>query len=138
MVFKILLDANVILDFLLKRTAYEEARQVFSLVVNRRIQGFVTPAIVHIVSYWVTKSLGKQKAKDLLLTLLSDVTVIDCNHETAVLALHSSIEDMEDALQYYTALSHKLNFFISRDQKLQDFSIAQLPVFSPDQFLKFP
>lgn len=137
MAFRVFLDANVLLDFFLKRAAYDDARKIINLIVSKKIHGFVTPAIIHIVSYWVSKPYGKEKAKELILTLLADVTVIDCNHETAILALHSSIEDVEDALQYYTAIRHKLSFFISRDEKLQKSGIAQLPVYSPKEFLRF-
>jgi hypothetical protein len=33
------------------------------------------------VGYWLAKAYGNTKAKELLLTLLADVYVIDINHE---------------------------------------------------------
>jgi len=38
-------------------------------------------------------------------TLKEDIKVIDIPHENVVAALHSKIKDMEDALQYYTAIA---------------------------------
>src|SRR5665213_4432320 len=100
MAFKIFLDANIILDFTLKRDAFEVSGKIIELIVNRRIQGFITPSIVHIVGYWLTKGYGNAKAKELLLLLLTDLVVIDISHEVVLTALHSQITDIEDALQY--------------------------------------
>lgn len=133
---KVMLDANIILDFTLKREQYESARQVFTLTVKGSVKSFITPSIVHICGYWLTKAYGHEKAKKLMLTMLADVATIDINHETTIAALHSSIRDIEDALQYYTALYHKIDYFISRDKQLHKDSLAILPVYTPEQFLK--
>ena len=136
MASRVFLDANVLLDFTLKRASYEVSRRLISLIVDGQLQGYITPSIVHIIGYWLTKSYGSNKARELILLLLADIRVIDMNHEVTLNALHSKITDIEDALQYYTALHHKLDYFISMDKKLQKSSIPNLPVFTPEQFLK--
>jgi predicted nucleic acid-binding protein len=136
MAFSTFLDANVLLDFLLKREAYEPSRQVISLAVNGGCKAYISPSIIQVVGYWLTKAYGSEKAKQLLLTLLADVEVIDISHEISVNALHSKIDDIEDAIQYYTASHHRLDCFISRDKELQKASIPVLPVFTPKDFLK--
>jgi predicted nucleic acid-binding protein len=136
MAFRVMLDANNILDFTLGRPEYLHARKLIEWVVAGKIQAYVTPSIVHIVAYWLTKSYGTDQAKEVLLTLLADVQVIDISHETTVNALHSKMSDVEDALQYYTALHHKLDYFISRDKGLQKAAIPILPVYSPEEFLR--
>ncbi|GAA4302579.1 PIN domain-containing protein [Compostibacter hankyongensis] len=135
MVFKIFIDANVLLDFTLKRDNYTRARELFKLVIHQEVSASITPAILHIAGYWLTKAYGAAKAKDILLELLSDVRVIDAPHETALAALHSRMTDIEDALQYYTALHHQLNCFISGDKLLKKAAIASLPVYTIDEFL---
>jgi putative PIN family toxin of toxin-antitoxin system len=136
MASKVFLDANILLDFTLKRDGYDAAKKIIELVVSGQIQAFITPSIVHIVGYWLTKAYGNAKAKELLLTLLADVYVIDINHEITLNALHSKIKDIEDALQYYTALHHKVDYFITQDKDLQKESIPVLPVYTPGEFLK--
>ncbi len=136
MAFKVFLDANILLDFTLKREEYEQSRQIIELAVDGSIQAFITPSIVHILGYWLTKAYGNAKAKELLLTLMADMTVIDLPHEIVLNALHSKINDIEDALQYYTALHHRLDYFISRDKQLQKQSIPLLPVCTPRELLK--
>ena len=135
MASKIFLDANILLDFLLKRDDFNDAKRLIQLIIDKKIRGFVTPAIVHIVAYWLTKAYGITKTKELLLALLADVIVIDCTHEITLTALHSRIDDIEDALQYYTAIHHKIDFFISRDKILQKSAIASLPVYNLKEFL---
>jgi predicted nucleic acid-binding protein len=136
MAFRIFLDANVLLDFTLKRDDYDISRKLIEWVVKGRVQGFITPAIVHITGYWLTKAYGHAKAKEILLTLLADIQVIDIGHEITVNALHSKMNDIEDALQYYTALHHRLDYFITRDKGLKKAAIAVLPVCSPEEFLE--
>lgn len=135
MASKIFIDANVLLDFTLKRDNYDRARQLFALAVDQKVNAYFTPAIVHIAGYWLTKAYGYAKAKDILLELLSTVKAIDVSHETVLAALHSRMTGIEDALQYYTALHHHLDCFISGDRLLKKAAIAALPVYTIDEFL---
>jgi hypothetical protein len=54
----------------------------------------------------------------------------------SLMAINSSFEDTEDALQYYTAIKHNVEYFISADKKLKKAAIPQLPVFTAEAFLK--
>jgi predicted nucleic acid-binding protein len=136
MAFRIFLDANFLLDFTLKRPEYETARKLIAWAVEGRVEAFITPAVVHITGYWLTKAYKSDLAKKVLLGLLADIAVIDIGHETTISALHSKMIDIEDALQYYTALHHKLDYFISRDKGLKKAAIPVLPVYSPEEFLR--
>lgn len=136
MASKVMLDANIILDLTLKRDDHEVAKEIVTLAVNGSIQAYVTPSIIHICGYWLTKAYGQAKAKELLLSLLTDITCIDISHEIVVAALHSTIKDIEDALQYYTALHHKIDYFISRDKQILKVAIPVLPAYTPEEFLK--
>ncbi len=136
MAFKVFLDANILLDLTLKRDNFEQAKRVVVLAVEGDIQAFITPPIIHIVGHWLSKAYGNGKAKELLLGLLADITVIDMPHEIAVNALHSKINDIEDALQYYKAIHHKLDCFISRDKQLKKQGIPALTVYTPEEFLE--
>jgi predicted nucleic acid-binding protein len=136
MASKIFINANVLLDFTLKRAHYAGAKQIFELAVNGQVYAFITPSIVHIAGYWLTKAYGLMEAKDISLTLLAEVHVIDITHGITLIALHSKISDIEDALQYYTAIHHSVDYFILEDKKLQKESIPVLPVYTPKEFIK--
>ena len=136
MASKLFLDANVLLDFTLKREGYTDAKKIIQLAIDGQVQAFITPSIVHITGYWLTKAYGSTKAKQILLALLAEVQVIDTNHELTLAALHSKINDIEDALQYYTSIHHKLDYFISVDKELKKVSIPTLPVYTPGEYLE--
>lgn len=135
MASKVFLDANFLLDLTLKRTAFTEVSQVMQAAINRDIEASTTPSVLHIMSYFLTKAHNARIAKAIIGSLLNDVTIIDCTHATAVLAVNSNITDAEDALQYYTALTHSLDYFISSDKDLKKLAVPQLPVYTAKELL---
>lgn len=136
MAFKVFIDANILLDFTLQRMHYDEAKKLIELVLNDELKAYISPAIVHITGYWLTKAYGTKKAKEILLTLLTDIKVIDISHSITVNALQSKINDIEDALQYYCALHHKLDYFVTRDAQLKKEAVPALPIYGLSEFLK--
>ncbi len=136
MASKLFLDANFLLDFTLQRTGYADAKEIVRLAINGDIQLFTTPAVLHITAYWLAKAYSVKKAKAIILSLMNEVRVIDCDHDTAMLAMNSMMEDIEDALQYYSALTRGADIFISSDKKLQKAAIPQLPVMTPREYLE--
>ncbi|TFF40780.1 type II toxin-antitoxin system VapC family toxin [Mucilaginibacter psychrotolerans] len=135
MAYKIFLDANVLLDYILKREHQEDAKAIIEMVQDGYVEGFITSSVLHIIGYWIAKAYGIEKTKTLLLNLLTNVKVIDITHEVALIAVHSKIDDIEDALQYYTAIHHKLDYFISRDKQLKKDGIPTLQVYTPQEFI---
>src|SRR5882757_2744633 len=113
MAFRIFLDAGVLLDLTLKREGYAAARQLMAWVVSGRVQAYVTPAAVQETARRCKEAYGAERAKELLLALLAEVQVIDTSHTIAVSAVLSTTYNMEDAISYYTALHHKLDYFIT-------------------------
>ena len=86
--------------FTLQRTGYPAALQVMQLAVNRTIQLYTTPAVLHITSHYTGRSFTGTQIKQIILTLLNDVEIIDCDHATALIAVNSKISDLEDGLPY--------------------------------------
>ncbi|HWB94741.1 MAG TPA: PIN domain-containing protein [Puia sp.] len=136
MAFRVFLDAGILLDLTLKRESYAAARQLMEWAVKGRIQVYVTPAIIQVTGRRLKQTYGVTQAKELLLALLAEVSVIDGGHTVAVSALHSTMSDMDEALSYYTALHHKLDYFITRDEDLPKAAIPVLPVCTPEEFIK--
>ncbi len=132
---KIFLDANICLDFLLQRKGFEAADAIFERIIRREVKACITPAIVHIIAYFSKKIHSVDTVKKILLKLLLHVEVIECSHEVTITAIASAMPDIEDALQYYTAIHHKVDYFVSHDKGLKKEAIPVLPVYSPDEFL---
>jgi predicted nucleic acid-binding protein len=135
MAFRVFLDAGVLLDFTLKRERYAAARRLIEWMMEGRVEAYVTPAVIQETARWLKKAYGGGSAKELILALLADVIVIDGGHTVAVSALHSDMGDMDEALSYYTALHHKLDYFITRDEDLPRAAIPVLPVCTPEEFI---
>ena len=138
MAFRIFLDAGVLLDFTLKRQAgaYSTARQLMEWAVKGRVQVFVTAAVVQDIGFELTKAYGPVQAKAVLLALLAEVQMIDAGYEMVVNALHSTMGDIPEALSYYAALHHRLDYFITRDKDLSKAAIPVLPVCTPEEFIE--
>jgi predicted nucleic acid-binding protein len=51
MASKIFLDANVLLNFTLKRENYDEARRLMQKIVSGQLNAYISPPIVHISGY---------------------------------------------------------------------------------------
>ena len=135
MASKVFLDANVILDFILRRDGYERCKTIVSWTEQGKILSFVSPTVVQICSYWTVKAYGIKRTKEIMTTLLTFIPSIDTPHEQVLTALHSSMDDIEDALLYYTALHHGLDCVISKDQGFQKVALPSLPVISPMDFI---
>lgn len=135
MASKVFLDANFLLDLTLQRERFQQARDLFQLAIDGGIRLYTTPAVLHITGSYTSQAYGSAQAKQILLTLLNDVQIIDCNHATALVALNSAMDDIEDALQYYTAVKSGMDYFISADKKLKNAAIPQLPVYTAAELL---
>ncbi|MEJ0056834.1 MAG: PIN domain-containing protein [Bacteroidota bacterium] len=96
------------------------AKQILEAAIQGQISLYTSSSIVTILGYWLTKAYGAVKAKELLIALLDDVQILETGHETAIEALLSKFTDIEDALQYHTAIYHKLDVFISRDSHVAE------------------
>src|SRR5690606_10522565 len=136
MAFKVFLDVNIILDFVLQRDGYKSSKTIITWAEEGKINGFVSPTVVQICSYWIAKGYGVKKAKEIMTTLLAFTRTIDTPHEVVLAALHSSMNDIEDALQYYTALHHKMTYVISQDKVFQKAALPSLQVVSPTDFIQ--
>ena len=136
MASKIFFDINVILDYTLQRSNFNDIEIIFDNIENGLQKGYITSATIHTLSYFLTKEYGHNKVKILLLDLLSIITIIDPPQEVINNALHANFNDIEDALKVYTALHFRMDFFLTSDKKLFKETSEVLPILSPGAFLK--
>lgn len=130
MASKVFLDANIILDYVLKRHNYIQIRTLFELEQKSKIRFYMSSSILHIIGYFLTKLIGSILAKTTILKLLDVIHIIDGSHDTAILALQNQNPDIEDALQYQIALKNKMDYFISGDKNFQKYGSEILPIIS--------
>jgi len=133
---KLYIDANIILDFCLDREGRSNAKIILDEISKGNATGFISGSIVHILSYFLSKTYGLEKTKKTILAVIEDFEIIDIPKEIILQSLHSKINDIEDALQYYVALHNKMDYFISNDKQLKKEAFSTLPVFSSSDFVK--
>jgi predicted nucleic acid-binding protein len=135
MASKVFIDANIILEHSLGREKFDEVRKIFLLIEDGDIKAYTTTSILQTCGYVLLKYYGSVTIKKILLGLLNLITVIDYKHDIIVVAINSSFSDFEDAIQYYTALEHKIDYYLTLDKRLIKEATPQLPALSPKSFL---
>lgn len=130
---KVFLDTNVVIDLLDKRKGfYLSAARIFTLAFRHDLLLYISPLTYATAAYLLRKH-PKEELRQLLanLRVLSHVTLVD--DQTVDAALAAGFDDFEDALQYCSALNEHVDVLVTRNVK--DFSLAKLPVLTPDEFL---
>jgi predicted nucleic acid-binding protein len=131
---KLFLDTNVVLDLLGEREPFYDAiAKIVSLSDKGKIQLTVSAltysTIFYILSRFEDKEIVKEKIRKFkIVAQTSDLTdkIIDKG-------LASKFKDFEDALKYYSALKSGCSIIITRNGK--DFKLADISVFSPDEYI---
>jgi predicted nucleic acid-binding protein len=132
----VLFDVNVVLDVLLRRPAHFSASaQVVSLADQRRLRGLLCATTFTTVEYLVAKVVGRAVAQSQLAQLLQTFGVAPVDGAVLQDALAAGFTDYEDAVQHAAAQASQCKAIITRD--LSGFRAAQLPVYTPEQFLSW-
>ncbi len=132
---KILLDTDVILDFLFDRKPWsEDAATILTLCETGKISAFVTPVMLSNLYYILRKTASHKKVIEKLSALLSITDVLTMNREIVNQALYSGFQDFEDALQNYSAQqADGVGIVITRN--VNDYKTSSLSVKTPESFL---
>src|SRR5438477_2836225 len=130
---RVLLDTDVILDFVLERESYfEAAAGLLELNAKEEYQGFISSITPVNVFYIGRKSIGAANRQGIA-DLLDALEVCPITGSTLSAALNLSFKDYEDAVQHASAAASGLDAIVTRN--LSDYKNATLPVFSPTDFL---
>lgn len=99
---------------------------------NKQVQLFVSPLTYATASYLLRKH-GSDGVRNLLSNLRQLSHVATANERTVDDSLASHFTDFEDALQYYTAQTAKVDVIITRNGK--DFTASRIPVMTAAEYL---
>lgn len=133
---KVLLDTNIVLDYILERSKFvEAARDIFRMAYNYEFDAFVSASSVTDIYYIVQKFKSKEEALNLLREILSFIGVAGVDKMVVMLAINSGFSDFEDAVQNFSAVNSSIDIIISRNT--QDYKNSILLIFEPAQFLEY-
>lgn len=131
---KLFLDTNVMLDFLGEREPfYISAAKIATLADKRKLKISVSALSFATVSYFLTKYEGLKKTKDKLRKFKIISGICELDELIIDKGLNSDFTDLEDSLQYFSALRTECDIIITRNAR--DFKKSQIPVMTPDEFL---
>jgi predicted nucleic acid-binding protein len=130
----VLCDINVILDIFLKRDPhYAPAARLFSLIEEKKLQGYFSAQSFPAMFYLLSRELKRDKAMRILEKLRIVFRVAAVDEKVIDLSLVSTFKDFEDAVQYYSALHVRADCLITRNKG--DYHADRLPVMTPGEFL---
>lgn len=138
MAFKLFVDTNVYLDHLMQRGEWESAYTLFMLAEQQQLHIYTSSSsLINVMYVMNAYKLSRQDVISNTLSVLSFTTLVNPDNVAFEIALRSSFKDMEDAVQYYTALEiTDVNYFITSNIKDFKSSLPRLPVLTPGGFLK--
>ena len=133
---EVLIDTNVIMDFLMKREPYaEDAIQIVELCREKKLKGYVAAHTVPTLFYILRKDFSIPQRRELLNALCRVFEISEINREKILAALENEkFEDFEDCLQEECAVDAVADYIVTRNPK--DFSGSRVQVISPSELLE--
>ena len=132
----VLIDTNIILDILEKRTPfYEASSKILSYCATGKIKGYIALHSISNIFYILRKRLSPDDRRTLLLGILNFLQIANATHEGVKRALmRNDFLDFEDCLQDECARRAFANYIITRNTA--DFSSSTTPAITPTDFIQ--
>jgi predicted nucleic acid-binding protein len=113
----VLIDANVILDVLLKRERFmENSSNVLLLLEKKFIDGYVTASAITDIFFITNKTYkDKQKSMELLKELLKTIKIAAVSEEEIYRAIELDWNNFEDAVQFTAGEKIPADYIVTRD-----------------------
>lgn len=131
---RLFIDTNIMLDFLGQRHPfYEPIAKLATLADKGKVKMLVSPTSFATVNYFLAKSESSKIAKEKLrkFKIISEICKLD--EHTIEKGLNSSFKDIENSLQYFSAVDSNCDIIITRNGK--DFKKSLIPVMTAEEYL---
>lgn len=141
MAVNVLIDVNVLVDFLTQRDSAVNIAATNNLMVKvseQKVNAFISPQIIHITSYLLQAhhSMTVDEIKQLWADLLTFVSLIECTEAAIDDVILCDMQDIEDAMLAFTAYHNDLDYIVTHDKKFMRQSIGRLNIVPPSTLLK--
>nr|DAK69082.1 MAG TPA: PIN domain [Caudoviricetes sp.] len=136
MVNKILIDTNVLLDYLVEREPfYEDAKNVVLTCTEENTRGCIAAHSIPNMYFILRKEFSSEERRQLLSNLceIFDVEGIDKDKLLAGLE-NENFSDFEDCLQMECAKNYGAEYIVTRN--ISDFSSSDIKAILPSEYLK--
>ena len=136
MVNKILIDTNVLLDYLLEREPFfEDAKRIMVSCAEGKVKGCIAAHSIPNIFFILRKDYNTKERREILSTLCSifDVEGIDKAKLLSGLA-NEDFLDFEDCLQMECAKSYGADYIVTRN--VTDYSASEVKAIEPKVYLE--
>jgi predicted nucleic acid-binding protein len=131
----VIVDLNVIIDFVNQREQHQEAARVVDLCVRKTIRGLLCAHEFTTLAYFLLKEhRGQERVHTVLRDLLNIFPVVPVNEGILREALLADFNDYEDAVIEACARKEKATCIITRNTR--DFIRSRVPALTPGKFLQ--
>ncbi|MEM7548150.1 MAG: PIN domain-containing protein [Bacteroidota bacterium] len=136
MVYKVFLDSDVLIDFLLDRKPHSEySLQLLDYCEKGILESYTSVLCISNIHYIIRRVVGERKARKIIIELTDLVDIIGVSRQDIENALLSDFNDFEDAIQHSVVLQNKeIKSIITRNVK--DYKNSKVSVISPDALVK--
>ena len=132
---RVFVDTDVVLDLLTKREPFfQSAILLFNLAEQKEIDAYISPISISNLYYILRKTSGNAAAISAINTLRLILGIAPMDQRMVDIALASGFDDIEDALQYYTAVENNMEVVITRNVK--DYKKRDIQVMTCDEYLE--
>jgi predicted nucleic acid-binding protein len=129
---RILIDTNIVLDFLLEREPFvEDAARLFAKIDAGEIAGFIAATTITNIYYIIRKAAGVTVAQDAISQILTDLHICAVDRNILETAVALNFQDFEDAVQYACAMKSMVDVIVTRD--VSGFLGSEIPVILPGE-----
>ena len=134
MMKKVLLDTNVVIDWLAKREPFaKQSIQIIELARDGKVVAFVSASAITDIFYIIRKLVSLSSARDAITQILSILKIAAIDEYDIIAARYSQFADFEDAVQFICAKKLGADYIITRDTA--DFELSTIPAVSPENFI---
>lgn len=132
----VLIDTNVIIDFLMKREPYaEDAIKIVSLCNEKIISGYIAAHTISNIFYILRKEFSAKQRKEVLEAICGVFEISEIDKKKILAALENDkFDDLEDCLQMECAVEVGADYIITRNPS--DFVNSEIAIIEPSDFLK--
>ena len=132
---KILIDTNVLIDYILKREPYtESAEKILFLCKNRKIDGCIAAHSVMNMFYILRKEMTVSEIRLFIVSLSKVTDIIGVDKPKIFRAIvNENFKDFEDCVQMECAKEFCADYIVTRN--IKDFQNSVIKPILPDEFL---
>lgn len=136
MVNRILIDTNVLLDYILTREPfYKEAREVILTCTEGETKGCIAAHSISNMFYILRKDFDAEERREILSNLCAIFDVEGIDKAKLLSGLHNEeFSDFEDCLQMECARAYNAEYIVTRN--IDDYKSSGIKAILPKEYLK--